>query len=94
MNKVRVVKLFGGSSAMGAMNPKIGMMTHLGKIVALTSGNMVATVSGANAGTFTQVHPYFLEVLESHATGVHAFPTGDGSIKHGHKNFGVLSANS
>jgi hypothetical protein len=83
-NKVRVSKLLGASAGMGLMDPKVGMVTDHGPILTLASGNHTVTVglgTGDKPGAF---YPWQLTVTHAHATGVHAFPTGDGSVLFGH----------
>jgi hypothetical protein len=82
-NKVRVVRLYGAGNAIGAMNPRPNMDTQFGRIVALSSGNVVATVSGTNARTFRYHYPRELNVLLSVASGQFSWPSGDGSVRYG-----------
>src|SRR5262245_45817883 len=84
-NKVRVTKLLGGTGFIGLMDPKVNMQTNQGKILSLDSGNYTVVV-GRGTGNFKQkFYPHDLFVTQAHATGVHAFPTGDGSVVFGHK---------
>jgi hypothetical protein len=83
-NKVRVVSVFGAGAAFGLMDPKVGMRTHLGTIASLASGNYQVTISGGGPGSTSLRYPHELQVLLSHASGTHAWPTGDGSVLFGH----------
>lgn len=78
--KVRVTKLFGGAHPIGLMNPKVGLVTDKGAITSIaTDGQTVKTALGS-------YYPWQLFVTEAVATGVHAYPTGDGSIAYGAGN--------
>lgn len=94
MTKVKVTKFFGGGGALGEMEPRINMQTHLGKIVAIDSGypGMCHLSSGTHYTTDSSVYreeyTNKLFVLESHATGVApptgwSYPTGVGCTQYG-----------
>jgi hypothetical protein len=83
-NKVRVTLMHGGSGFVGWINPKVGMQTNFGPILILDSGNFQVTV-GVGSGSYQQkFYPHQLEITQAHATGLHAWPTGDGGLKFGH----------
>lgn len=85
IEKVRVTRLLGGSATIGLIDPKVGMVTGQGTITALDSGNFQVTVSGAGVGSPRKAYPHELTLSETLATGTYSFPSGDGSVKFGHK---------
>lgn len=84
-NKLRVLKIGGGSSTMGLIEPIVNMVTNWGTITAIASGAYTITVSGAGVDPNEQkiVYPHQVFVTEAHATGVWSYPSGDGSVKFG-----------
>lgn len=83
-NKVRVTSDVGAGSWQGLMDAKVGLVSHKGTITALDSGNYQVMVSGTNVSTQQKFYPHELFVDIDHASGIHAFPTGDGSVLFGH----------
>lgn len=80
--KVRVVTAY-GSSALGEMDPKVNMVVDAGTITSVSLPNV--EVSGVSAGvTTTTYFPAQLNILQSHASGVWSWPSGDGSLVFGH----------
>lgn len=81
--KVNVVNLFKASACLGKIDPKVGMQTNRGRIVRV-SGDLCELASGDHNKIHPDArfkdYPDKLDVLYSHATGVWAFPTGDGAF--------------
>lgn len=82
-NKVRVTTLLGSTGVVGWINPKLTMETDKGPILALGDGNHQVTVGVGTGDTPQQFYPWQLRITQAHATGDHAWPTGDGGYKFG-----------
>lgn len=83
-NKVRVTSDMSAGAWQGLMNPKVGLLTNKGTITALQTGNFTVDVSGNLTSQTQRFYPHELFVDIDVASGVHAFPTGDGSVLFGH----------
>lgn len=73
--KINVVKTTGQSGALGVMDAKVNMVTNEGTITA--TGDVIKVGSGTN-------YAGLLFITEAQASGSWSWPSGDGSIKHGH----------
>ena len=81
-NKISVVKYF-GSGAIGLINPKVGMVTDYGSILAIENGSGTVVISrGTSSGVYNPVH---LQLAYSSASGNFGFESGhNGAVKFGH----------
>lgn len=87
-NKVRVTKLFGAGATVGWCDPKVGMTTDRGPVLALDAGNGQITVGVGSGNTAQKFYPHQLNISHANATGVGdawsaAFPTGVGCVAFG-----------
>lgn len=86
-NKIPVVPILGGSSAIGLIDPLVNLTTNRGVIVSRASGDYTVQVSGQGVGIMATCHPWELQVSQTVATGTWSFPTGDGSVKFGRSGY-------
>jgi len=84
-NKVRVTRILGGGGALGVLDPKVNMVTSDGTILSIESGAAVCRLGRGSGNFVQQFYTKDLFITEAHATGVWSWPTGDGSITHGHR---------
>lgn len=83
-NKIRVVKLLGGSDALGYMDPKVGMNTNLGEIRSLQQGGSIIRIARGSGANEQDFYPHDVLITETNATTGFSWPSGDGSYKFGH----------
>src|SRR5262245_26646011 len=88
-NKVRVVSLFGVSAPLGVMDPAVHMKVRYGQdnrwIKTLDSGNFQVGLALASGGAvIAKAYPHDL-IVPSGTAAYFGWPSGGGSVKHGHK---------
>lgn len=79
-SKVRVTRLFGGGAAVGAMDPKVGMVTDQGTVLEVSDH---VSVSGTDVGVPRDFYAHQLFVSQAEATGSWSYPSGDGAVVFG-----------
>lgn len=84
LNKVRVSYAPGGDNSLGGMDPRPGMMTHLGEIASISSDGTTVELKAGSGDTRRTAYPHELFVNYHHATGQFSWPSGDGSMTFGH----------
>lgn len=82
-NKIRVVRLLGGSDALGYMDPKVGMTTNRGPILSVGSQGLISIGQGSGDKPM-DFYPHDVLITETNATTGFSWPSGDGSFKFGH----------
>jgi hypothetical protein len=85
-NKVRVTRSPGGNGFVGMMDPKVGMNTNQGKILALRTQNNQIVVGAGSGSVQRLIYPHQCYVTVATATGTYSYPSGDGSVVFGHKS--------